>query len=59
VLQSKCHRLATGALWYVSNSQIHEDLVIPLFADLIRALTQSYDLTLADVGKPLLRQLDK
>jgi len=59
VLQSKCHRLATGALWYVSNSQIHEDLVIPLFADLIRALTQSYDSTLVHEGNPLLRQLGK
>jgi hypothetical protein len=26
VLQSKCLRLATGAPWYVSNRQIHEDL---------------------------------
>ena len=29
VLQSKCFRLATGAPWYVSNRQIHEDLGIP------------------------------
>ena len=33
VLQSKCLRLAAGAPWYVSNRQIHEDLVAPLFAD--------------------------
>jgi hypothetical protein len=26
VLQSKCLRLASGAPWYVSNRQIHEDL---------------------------------
>jgi len=44
MLQSKCVRLATGALWYVSNRQIHEDLGVPLFADssepLPRALIQ-------------------
>jgi len=39
VLQSKCIRLATGAPWYVSNWQIHEDLGVPLLADHIRALT--------------------
>ena len=33
VLESKCLRLATGALWYVSNRQIHEDLGVPLFAE--------------------------
>ena len=55
VLQSKYLRLATGALWYVSNRQIHEDL----FADHIRALTVSFDSTLADVGNPLLRQLGR
>jgi hypothetical protein len=45
VLQSKCLRIATNAPLYVSNRQIHEDLVIPFFADRIRALrasTQSY-----------------
>jgi hypothetical protein len=26
VLQSKCFRIATGAPWYMSNRQIHEDL---------------------------------
>ena len=31
VLQSKCLRLATGVPWYVSNTQIHEDLGVPLF----------------------------
>jgi len=36
-------RLATGAPWYVSNRQIHEDLGVPLFADHIRALTASFD----------------
>jgi len=52
VLQSKCNRLATGAPWYVSNRQIHEDLGIRLFADHIRALTESFDSTLADVENP-------
>ena len=42
VLQSKCLRLATGALWYVSNRQIHEDLGVPLLADHIRALIERF-----------------
>ena len=49
VLQSKCLRLDTGAPWYVSNRQIHEDLGFPLFADHIRALSESLDSKLADV----------
>jgi hypothetical protein len=57
VLKSKCLRLATGAPWYVSNRQIHEDLDVPLFFDHIRTLTASFDSKLADVGNPLLRQL--
>jgi len=56
VLQSKCLRLATGAPWYVSNRQIHEDLGVPLFADHIRALTESFDSMLAVVGNPLVWQ---
>jgi hypothetical protein len=32
-LQSKCLRLVTGAPWYLSNRQIHEDLGVPLFVD--------------------------
>jgi len=52
VLQSKCLRLATGAPWYVSNRQLHEDLGVPLFADHIRALTASFDSKLAGVGNP-------
>jgi len=54
VLQSKCLRLATGALWYATNRQIHEDLGVPLFADHIRALTASF--VSADIGNPLVRQ---
>jgi len=57
VLKSKCLRLASGAPWYVSYRQIHEDLGVPLFADHIRAMTESFDSKLADVGKPLVRQL--
>jgi len=59
VLQSKCLRLANGAPWYVSNRQIHEDLGVPLFADHIRALTESFESMLADVGNPLVRQLGR
>ena len=59
MLQSKCLRLATGAPWYVSNMQIHEDLGFPLFVDHIRALTASFDSTLADVWNTLVRQLGR
>jgi hypothetical protein len=59
VLQSKCLRLATGAPWYVSNRQIHEDLGVPLFADHIRTLTASFDSKLAVVGNPIIRQLSR
>ena len=57
VLQFKCLRLATGAPWYVSSRQIHEDLGVPLFADHIRVLTASFDSKLADMENPLVRQL--
>jgi hypothetical protein len=40
VIQFKCLRIASNALWYVSNRQIHEELGIPFFADHIRALTE-------------------
>jgi hypothetical protein len=59
VLQSKCLRLATGAPWYVSNRQIHEDLGVPLFADHIRALTMNFDSKFTDVGNPLVWQLGR
>ena len=59
MVQSKCLRLATGAPWYVSNRQIHEDLGVPLFADHTRALTVSFDSKLVDVGNPLVRQLGR
>ena len=41
----------------LSNRQIHEDLVVQLFADHIKALTDSFYSKLADVGNPLVRQL--
>ena len=53
MLKSKCLCLATGALWYVSNRQIHEDLGVLLFDDHIRVLTEYFDSKLADVGNPL------
>jgi hypothetical protein len=59
VLQSKCLCIATGAPWYISNRQIHEDLGVPFFADHIRALTESFDSKLADAGNLLVRQLGR
>ena len=59
VLQSECLRLVTGAPWYLSNRQIHEDLGVPFFADHIRALTASFDSRLDDVENPLVRQLGR
>jgi len=59
VLQSKYLRLDTGARWYVNSRKIHEDLGVPLFADHIRALTESFDSKLADVGKPLIQQIGR
>ena len=44
---------------YVGNRQIHEDLCVPLFADHIRAQTESFDSELADVGIPLVQQLGR
>ena len=57
LLQSMYIHLAIGVSWYVSNRQIHEDLVVPLFAAHIRALSERFDSKLADVGNPLVRQL--
>jgi hypothetical protein len=59
VLKSKCLHLVTGAPWYLSNRQIHEDLGVPLFADHIRALTANFDSRSADVGNPLVQQLGR
>jgi len=59
VLQSKCFRLATCAPSYVTNRQIHEDLGVPLLADHIRALPESFDSKLADMGNPLVRQIGR
>jgi hypothetical protein len=59
VFQSKCLYLATGAPWYVSSRQIHEDLGVPHLADHIRGQTASFDSKLPDLGKPLVRQIDR
>jgi hypothetical protein len=59
ILKSKCLRLVTGAPWYLSNRQIHEDLGVTLFADRISGLTTSFDSRLADVVNPLFRQLGR
>jgi hypothetical protein len=59
VLQSKCLRIATGAPWYISNRQIHEDLGVPFFEEHTRARTESYDPKLAGVRSPLVRQLGR
>ena len=69
VLQSKCRRLATCPPkslrlvtcphWYLRNRQIQEDLGVPLFSDHIRALIESFDWKLADVAKPLVRQIGR
>jgi len=59
VLQSNCLRLTTGAPCYVSNRQLHEDLFVPFFANHIRSLTSSFDTKLADVGRPLVRELGR
>ena len=56
VLQPKCPRLFTGAPWYISKRQIHEDFGVPLFADHVTALTMSFDSRLPDVDNPLVRQ---
>ena len=45
--------------WNVSNRHIHEDLGVSLFADHIRALTDSFDSKLADVRNPLVGQLGR
>jgi hypothetical protein len=59
VLHSKCLRLVTGAPWYLSNRQIHNDLGVPLIADHIRALTAIFDSRLTDMGNPLVQQLGR
>jgi hypothetical protein len=59
VLQSKYLRIATGAPWYMSSSQIHEKLGVPYFADHIRALTESFDSKLAETENPFVRQVGR
>jgi hypothetical protein len=52
VSQSKCLCLVTGAAWYLTNRQIHEDLDVPLFTDHVRTLNASFDSRLPEVGNP-------
>jgi hypothetical protein len=59
VLQSKCLRIATGALWSISSRNIYDNLGFPFFADHIRALVESFDTKLADASTLFTRQLDK
>jgi hypothetical protein len=44
--------VSSACNYYVSNRQIHEDLIVPLFAE-HRVLTASFDSKLADVVKTL------
>jgi hypothetical protein len=44
---------------YIGNTQIHEDMVAPFFADHIRYLTEIFDSNLADVGYRLVTQLGR
>jgi hypothetical protein len=65
VRSCKCYNPSVFALrithlgTLVTAKQIHEDLGIPFFADHIRALTESSDSKLADVGNPFVRQLGR
>jgi hypothetical protein len=58
-LKSKCLHVATNAPWHVGNRQIDEDLGIPFFVSHIRALTESFDSKLSDVGNTLVWQLGR
>jgi len=58
VFQPKYLRIATYAPWYIGNRQIHDDLGVPYFSDHIRTLTERFASKFADVGKPLVQQLD-
>ena len=59
VLQSKCLRIATGALWSISSKNTYDNLGFPFFADHIRALVESFDTKLADASNLFIRQLDR
>ena len=51
---------ATGvAIQVCEDRQIHEDLGVPLFAEHIRALTESFESNMAEVGNPIVRQLGR
>jgi hypothetical protein len=43
MIHFKCRRIATSAVWNVTDKQIHEDLEVPFFANHIRELTESFN----------------
>jgi len=59
VLQSKCLRLATVVPWCVSNRKIYDNLVVLLFADHIRTLTESFESMFPEVGNPLVQKIGR
>lgn len=56
-VQSTCLRRVTGARWYISNRQIHEDLQIDYLQDHITGLARSFGSKLENADNPLVRQL--
>jgi len=58
-IQESSPRYRCPMVLYVCNRQIQEDLCVPLFTDHIRALTESFDSNLADVGKTQVRQFGR
>jgi hypothetical protein len=50
---------ATAAFWHVGNRKIDEDLRAPFFVEHIRTLTETFESSLTDAGKPLFRQLGR
>ena len=60
VIQSKCLSIVTGAPWYISNVQVHEDLGVPFFAEHIRIPNREFRLKDRRCGgNPLDQQLGR
>jgi hypothetical protein len=59
LLLFKCLCIAIKAPLYLGDRQIYEDFGIPFFADHIRALTEGFNIMLADARNPLVWQLWK
>ena len=51
--------IITGAPWYVSNLQLHEDLEVPYLAEHIRNLAKPFDSKILDSEILLVRQLGR